>query len=67
MYFEDIFALKATEDEFGLASACKEDINNTEHDSIQTIETGEEIEDEPEMSRVSRSPINISEELEDSL
>jgi hypothetical protein len=64
--YEEEYALKATEDEFDPISDFKEDEeDNIDEDSIQDMETDKEVETEIEVSRVGRTPMCVSKELEE--
>jgi hypothetical protein len=63
---EEEYALKATEDEFDPISDFEEDEEtNVGENSVQGMDTDEEVETEVEVSRVDRPPTCVSEELEE--
>jgi hypothetical protein len=63
---EEEYALKATEDEFDPISDFEEDEEtNVDENSVQGMDTDEEVETEVEVSRVDRPPTCVSEELEE--
>jgi hypothetical protein len=62
---EEEYALKATEDEYDPISDFEEDEgNNMDEESIQGMDTDEEVETEVELPLVGRPPTCVSEELE---
>jgi hypothetical protein len=63
---EEEYALKVTEDEFDLISDFEEDEEtNMDENSVQGMDTDEEVETEVEVSRVDRPPMCVSKELEE--
>jgi hypothetical protein len=63
---EEEYALKVTEDEFNLISDFEEDKEtNMDENSVQGMDTDEEVETEVEVSRVDRPPMCVSKELEE--
>jgi hypothetical protein len=64
--YKEEYALKVTEDEFNLISDFEEDEEtNMDENSVQGMDTDEEVETEVEVSRVDRPPIYVSKELEE--
>jgi hypothetical protein len=63
---EEEYALKATEDEFDPISDFEEDEEtNVDKNSVQGMDTDEEVKTEVEVSRVDRPPTCVSKELEE--
>jgi hypothetical protein len=63
---EEEYALKVTEDEFDPISDFEEDEEtNVDENSVQGMDTDEEVETEVEVSRADRPPTCVSEELDE--
>jgi hypothetical protein len=63
---EEEYALKATKDEFNLISDFEEDEEtNMDENSVQGMDTDEEVKTKVEVLRVDRPPTCVSKELEE--